>query len=159
VNSPANQTNQPNQDSESEPIKNKQGRSKQSNLVGSRSSVDTSDSNIDSFTSEHKRGIIVITSVVIGLFCLLGLLSPDGRTFEKEFRKDVANGTQLKDVVAYCKERDLPWTWDRSKRQLIILLQGHNWIPIVKVNYKESVFFDNFNRLHGRSGSMEYSWK
>ncbi|MDR3612591.1 MAG: hypothetical protein P4L53_03440 [Candidatus Obscuribacterales bacterium] len=115
-------------------------------------------SSFDSFASEHKKGLIFFASVVICLFCLLGVLSPDGRTFEKEFRNDIKNGTQVKDVVSYFKERNLAWTWERSNRQLTVVLPGRNWIPFVKVDYKELVFFDNFNRLKGRSGSMEYKF-
>jgi len=115
-------------------------------------------SSFDTFASEHKKGLIFLASAVVCLFCLLGVLSPDGRTFEKEFRNDIKNGTQVKDVVSYFKERNLVWTWDRTNRQLTVVLPGRNWIPFVKVDYKESAFFDNFNRLKGRSGSMEYKF-
>ncbi|WP_421020562.1 hypothetical protein, partial [Klebsiella pneumoniae] len=79
-------------------------------------------------------------------------------SFEKDFRNDMKNGTQVKDVVTYFKDRNLNWTWDKNKRQLTVTLPGRDWIPFIKVDYKESVFFDNFNRLKGRSGSMEYKF-
>jgi hypothetical protein len=160
-NQPGNQPGQGNQTSESNAtgLAN-QTRSSAAQIRPAQSpELDPANqSSFDSFASEHKKGLIFFASVVICLFCLLGVLSPDGRTFEKEFRNDIKNGTQVKDVVSYFKDRNLVWTWERSNRQLTVILPGRNWIPFVKVDYKELVFFDNFNRLKGRSGSMEYKF-
>jgi hypothetical protein len=123
--------------------------------------MDATDSDNTSETAPEsgntrKKWMLGVASVLVVVFCLLALASPDGKGLEKRIRTDIKQGTQLKDVADYCKQNNLAYEWNAKARRLTIVLPGGNWLPLAKVTYKEGLYFDNFNRFKGLNGSLEY---
>ncbi len=115
---------------------------------------------IEVTTDGRKTAIVVVTSVLVAIFSLLSLASPDGRSTDDQLHNNIKPGEQLKDVATYCKQHNLSYQWDAKTHKLAIIVNGAKWLPIVKVTYKTYLYFDDFNQYKsGRTGNMEYSMR
>jgi hypothetical protein len=109
--------------------------------------------------SNSKRNVFAIgSSIILGAVCLISVGSPDGHKLEREFRSDLKPGTQMKDVIAYLKDRSWTYTWNKELKSIETTIPGAKWLPLVKPHYRQIFYFDDFNRLKSQNGNLNYSF-
>lgn len=114
---------------------------------------------MDAQTKANPKRVALLTgsSIILAVCCLIGLGSPDGNKLEHDFRDNLKPGTQMKDVIAYIKVHGWTYTWDKSIKSVTTNVPGAKWLPVIKPQYKKVFYFDQFNRLKGQNGNLEYA--
>ena len=109
-------------------------------------------------SSTKQKIMLIAGSIALAFVCLVGFGSPDGNKIERDFRTDLKQGTQVKDVVAYLKDHGWTYDWNKDIRSITTNIPGAPWLPLIKPRYKKVFYFDNFNRLKSQNGNIEYGF-